>query len=316
MNNFITAMLLSILSLLSKLSWKTLYSLSDAASWVMFDVFGYRKKIIWRNLRNSFPTKSDETLLPIARSFYKHFTDLVVETVKLQHITPDEIHSRITGNTKLIEDLYRENKSAVFVLGHRGNWEIANLFASLSFPHECIVVYKPLSNPSFEKWFNALRSQFGNKLVPMKEVYRYLDQPHDKPYLLFLVNDQSPNPLRAYWTKFLNQDTGVFRGVELISRAHNLPVIYGDIARKKAERGTYELKLEMLAPEPNQLPNNAILQKQIQFLERDILDDPGNWLWSHKRWKHPRPAHLDPEQLLSKPDYDFIESQKRSDNPQ
>ncbi len=267
----------------------------------MFDVFQYRKKVIRQNLRNSFPDATEQELRQIASSFYRHFSDLLVETVKLEHVTAEEIQARMICDQQIIFDLYKNKKSAVFVLGHRGNWEIANLYASLNFPHETVVVYKPLSDPLFEKWFHKVRTQFGSTMIPMHEIYHFLSLPRDRPFLLFLVNDQSPNPKKAFWTRFLNQDTGVFRGVELISRQYNLPVVYTDIKKDASRRGVYELTMEMLCHYPDQEPNNGILQKQVAQLERDIMQSPSNWLWTHKRWKHKRPDTLTPEQLLSEP---------------
>ncbi len=287
-----------LLSWISGRSWKSVYRMSDVLSWIMFDVLRYRKKVIWNNLRNSFPSLTDAELRPIARKFYKHFTDLLLETIKLQNATAEEVRERMTGDTRLVDDLYRQNKSAVFILGHRGNWELANLFAALSFRQKAVVVYKPLSSAFFERWFSKLRTRFGSEMVPMKEVYSYLSTPAKEPFLLFLVNDQSPNPSKAFWTRFLNQDTGVFRGVELISRQHNLPVLYADIQKDESRRGYYKLNMELVTSSPEEVPNNGILQQQIRLLERDILGSPANWLWTHRRWKHRKPEILHPDQLL------------------
>jgi Kdo2-lipid IVA lauroyltransferase/acyltransferase len=275
-----------------------LYRISDGLSWLLFDVVDYRHKVIWQNLRQSFPDKNDEQLRPIARTFHRHFTDLIVETLKLRKASAQEVQERLVGDIAVINNLYARGKSAVFVLGHRGNWELANLFASLTFDHECIVVYKPLSNKTFESWFREMRTRFGATMVPMREIYGELLKPRTRPFLLFLVNDQSPSPKSAYWTTFLNQDTGVFRGVEAIARKHELPVVYADIRRNEERRGFYFLDITPITDNPAQLPVNGVLEKQIRILERDIKKQPGNWLWSHRRWKHTRPVHLQPEQLL------------------
>jgi Kdo2-lipid IVA lauroyltransferase/acyltransferase len=303
MSTLLTHLFICLLNALSRLPWPVLYRLSDALNALLFSLVGYRKRVIWENLRNSFPDKNDEQLRPIARAFYQHFTDLIVETVKLRRTPAAEVQQRLVGTLSVIDDLYARGRSAVFVLGHRGNWELANLYASLSFQHECIVVYKPLSNPGFEKWFNQMRTRFGGTLVPMREIYTELLKPRTRPYLLFLVNDQSPNPKSAYWTRFLHQDTGVYRGVEAIARKYDLPVVYADIRRNDTRRGYYWLDITPLADEPAEVPVNGILEKQIRILERDILNQPGNWLWSHRRWKHPRPARLQPEQLLEVRNY-------------
>lgn len=275
-----------------------MYRLSDGLSWLLFNLVKYRQQVIWQNLRLSFPDKNDQQLRPIARAFHRHFTDLIVETLKLRQASVQDVQERLVGDISVINDLYARGKSAVFVLGHRGNWELANLFASATFKHECIVVYKPLSNQRFEEWFRQMRTRFGGTMVPMREIYGELLKPRTRPYLLFLVNDQSPNPRSAYWTRFLHQDTGVYRGVEAIARKYDLPVVYADLRRDEERRGYYWLDITPITEEPAVLPVNGVLEKQIRILENDIVKQPGNWLWSHKRWKHRRPARLQPEQIL------------------
>lgn len=279
-----------LLAKVAKLSWKSSYRLSDFLSWLLFPVFSYRKKVIRTNLQNSFASKSDAELRQIERSFYRNFTDLVVETIKLQGISLEELSSKMYGDISLIERLYAQDKSAVFVLGHRGNWEIANLYAASHFPHDCIIVYKPLSNKPMEEWFCQVRTQFGSEVVPMRHIYTELMKPREKPFIVFLVNDQSPNPKSAYWTKFLNQDTGVFKGAEVIARTFDLPVIYCDIEKDPSARGLYKLSLDLVTETPNELPENGILEASARYLEKDIEADPANWLWTHKRWKHKKPV--------------------------
>ncbi|HEV7350121.1 lysophospholipid acyltransferase family protein [Telluribacter sp.] len=294
----LTTLFISLLNAFSRLSWRNLYRLSDGLSWLLFNLVKYRQQVIWQNLRLSFPDKNDQQLRPIARAFHRHFTDLIVETLKLRQASVQDVQERLVGDISVINDLYARGKSAVFVLGHRGNWELANLFASATFKHECIVVYKPLSNQRFEEWFRQMRTRFGGTMVPMREIYGELLKPRTRPYLLFLVNDQSPNPRSAYWTRFLHQDTGVYRGVEAIARKYDLPVVYADLRRDEERRGYYWLDITPITEEPAVLPVNGVLEKQIRILENDIVKQPGNWLWSHKRWKHRRPARLQPEQIL------------------
>ncbi len=131
----------------------------------------------------------------------------------------------------------------------------------------------------------------------MREAMVKAMAPREKPFLFVLINDQSPSPEKAYWTRFLNQETGVFRGVELISRRLNAPVLYMGILRDEIKRGFYRSYFKLITENPKEEPTNGIIQSQIEYLEEDILRQPDNWLWSHRRWKHNRPEHLQPFQL-------------------
>ena len=298
MENFLTRIVIKLLSVLSKLSWKSLYRFSDILRFFIFDVFHYRQKVILTNLKNSFPQLKEDTIQEIAKKYYQNFTDIILETIKLRNISKQDLLSRFESESDILDHYYAENKNLVVVAGHLGNWEMLNLFGSLRFRYQMVVVYHQLANQTFDNWFKDVRTQFGTEMVPMKEAFAKAVTPREKPFLFILINDQSPAPEKAYWTTFLNQDTGVFRGVELIARKLNAPVLYMGVMRNNFKRGFYKFYFKLITETPKQEPTNSILQKQISFLEEDIIRQPDNWLWSHKRWKHKRPQVLQRDQLL------------------
>lgn len=298
MKNVGVRLLISLINRISTLSWKTMYRISDAIRWVIFDVIKYRRDVIYDNITRSFPEKTTAEHEKIERDFHRNLTDIIVESLKTRSISREEINERFSCDYGILEEYFQKGQNIVFVLGHLGNWELANLYASANFSHTIVVVYHPLSNKPFNDYFSEIRGRFGSELIPMKEAFSRTPIPGEKPFAFFLVNDQSPNPKKAYWTKFLNQDTGMFRGVEVIARRFNCPVLYAEIGRDETKRGHYKVKIELITDNPSEIPENGILEKQARLLEADIRNQPANWLWSHKRWKHPRPAHLESFQLL------------------
>jgi KDO2-lipid IV(A) lauroyltransferase len=298
MNAFFTQLFLKLLDAISRLSWGKLYKLSDIFRFVIFDIGQYRKKVVLSNLRNSFPTYDDKKIHEIAAKFYRNFTDIIFETIKLKSITREDLLARIDLDMPILDHYFEKNQNLVVVAGHLGNWEMLNLFGSARLSHQMVVVYHELQNDVFEDWFKNVRTRFGTEMVTMKEAISKAMQPRDRPFIFILINDQSPVPEKAFWTKFLNQDTGVFRGVELIARRLNSPVLYMAVLKNEAKRGFYKGYFRLITETPKQEPNNSILQAQIGFLEQDIIQQPDNWLWSHKRWKHKKPENLPPSQLL------------------
>ena len=298
MNAFFTHLFLKLLDAISRLSWGKLYRLSDIFRFLIFDIGQYRKKVVLTNLRKSFPTYDEKTIHAIAAKFYRNFTDIIFETIKLKSISREDLLARIDLDVSILDHYYEKNQNLVVVAGHLGNWEMLNLFGSARLSHQMVVVYHELQNDTFENWFKHVRTRFGTEMVTMKEAISKAMQPRDRPFIFILINDQSPVPEKAFWTKFLNQDTGVFRGVELIARRLNSPVLYMAVLKNEAKRGFYRGYFKLITESPKQAPNNSILQAQIGFLEQDIIQQPENWLWSHKRWKHKKPENLPQSQLL------------------
>ncbi len=121
-------------------------------------------------------------------------------------------------------------------------------------------------------------------MIPMKQTLRKVAEYKNKPHVLVLVGDQTPTREESqYFTRFLNQDTAVFLGVEKIASKTNNPIIYFYIKRLK--RGYYKSFVKPLIDNPSSCPEHVITDSHTKELENLIREAPEYWLWSHRRWK-------------------------------
>ena len=285
MNVFVFYLVLPILYLISLLPFKIIYWLSDFLYIIIFYFFGYRKKIVLQNLRNSFPKKTDQEIIKIQKDFYRYFCDLILETIKTLSITSEEINRHIVfKDTSVFKKIYDQQQSAIVVMGHFGNWELAGAAFSQQPFHKLYVIYHPLSNKYFDKLFIYMRTRLGNNVYAMHDALRGMIKDRDKLTLTTFIADQTPSPKGAYWTSFLNQETPVFKGTEKIAKKLNYPIIYVSIKRPK--RGLYEIESELLVAESNKTTEDQISELHTNKLEKDIIEQPEIWLWTHRRWKH------------------------------
>ena len=123
----------------------------------------------------------------------------------------------------------------IFVLGHYGNWELGGAGMSCQSNYQLYVVYKPLSNPYFDDLIIKMRTRLGTKLIPMKETFKKMVSLRNSEEIsaTAFIADQASSPQNSYWTTFLNQDTAVFWGTEIISSKLNYPIVYINISQKK-----------------------------------------------------------------------------------
>src|ERR1051325_8592340 len=137
---------LPFLYLISLLPFRILYLFSDLLCFVLFNIIGYRKKVILNNLRNSFPDKSADEIKIISNKFHHYFCDLVLETIKTLTITAASANRHfIFEDVSIVEKYKKENKSIIIVMGHLGNWELGGDCFSLKKLHQLYVVYQPLN---------------------------------------------------------------------------------------------------------------------------------------------------------------------------
>lgn len=269
---------------ISLLPFPLLYRLSDGLYLLLFRVVKYRRKVVMTNLRRSFPEKTDEELQAISRSFYRHLADLTLETLKTLTISPKQLRKHVTlGDCSALEHYHRQNQSVILVMGHYGNWELAGARFALEPLHTLYVIYHPLRNARFEQLFFRMRTRLGNRLYPMKSALRGIMRDRGRLTATAFIADQSPPASGAYWTRFLNQDTAIFTGTEKIARKMGYPVIY--VSVKRPRRGLYYVDTEVLSDDPAGTAENDISEWQTRRLERDIIERPEFWLWTHRRWK-------------------------------
>jgi len=272
---------------ISLLPHSFLYIISDVLYLLIFRILSYRKMIVFENLKNSFPKRSKDDLKNIMSKFYHHLCDLIVESLKGFTISENELKKRLIVRNPELVNSYAENGQSIILVGaHYNNWEIVAQTLGIYSKHKCIGIYKPLSNKFLNKKIYESRSKFGMGLVSMKESKSsFIDD--GIPKAVIFGSDQNPsNPKKAYWLKFLNQDTGVLFGAEKYSKDNNWPVIYATI--NKIKRGFYEVVYSLVTNNPKDEPYGKITEDFTKLIENDIVNNPQYWLWSHKRWKHKR----------------------------
>lgn len=283
--------LYGFLYVLSLLPFPLLYALSSFVCFVLFNIFGYRKKVVLGNLRKAFPDWSPAEIDRLAHEFYSYLCDLFLETFKTLSISKKSMlrHCEMSPEAlKVFKDLSDEGKSLILVCGHYGNWEWAGNTFGLLCPQRLSVIYHPLSSPAFDRLMYKMRTRFGNGLIEMNSTFKVMVRQKGTITATAFIADQTPFPERAYWTEFLNQDTPIFMGAETIARKLNYPIVYTSVQRLR--RGYYRIHADRLVDKPSHTKEGEISELHTRRLEQDIIADPVIWLWSHKRWKYSRPA--------------------------
>lgn len=274
------------LYLLSLLPFWILNGIADLLAFLLFAVFRYRRNIVFENIRNSFPGMKEREINKLCHAFYRNFTANWFETIKLISISPERLKKRVSGNFEVIDEQLAQGRKVCMVQGHIFNWEILGLSYSLQSSFPALFVYLPLSNKNMDLFFHRLRSRFGAHLIPATRFNREIISWRKKTYAIGLLADQSPgNPSDAHWLHFLNQRTAFVTGPERNTIAFDQVPFFVNMSRTK--RGHYHFQFEPLFP-GGEVPRNAgaVTNAFVARLERNVLQHPELYLWSHRRWKH------------------------------
>jgi KDO2-lipid IV(A) lauroyltransferase len=242
------------------------------------------------NLENSFPDKDQKEIVKIEKQFYRHFCDYFFETIKLLHISDEEMKRRfVFKNMTVLEEKIKNGNSAIQMLGHYGNWEWVTSITLWSNDPETVFaqIYRPLRNSVSDRFFTNLRKRFHSvgftKNGALREIVRH--KRSGKKMMIGFISDQKPSLNNIhYWTRFLNQDTAILTGAERIAKQTGFIVGYLDV--KRLGRGYYEVDMKVISDDPVATGENEITERYARLMEETILRDPARWLWTHNRWKH------------------------------
>jgi KDO2-lipid IV(A) lauroyltransferase len=269
-----------------------LYFWADVFYMLNFYLIGYRKKTVLQNLKNSFPEKSTQEIQEIARKFYRHFADLVVETIKAFQMTDQSFGKRFRyKNPEVLNELYNQNKSVALLSGHYGNWEWTIALPKI-INHQVNVIYRPIQDETFDNYIKTVRSRFGMLMMMARISGRTMLELEKSGKLsaTYYLTDQTALKDTDYWMMFLNQETAVFPGAEIMATKFKQAVVFMDI--QKVRRGYYEVEFTKLFDDASTTKKFEVTKAHTKFLEDIIRKRPELWLWSHKRWKHKRPDNI------------------------
>ena len=278
-----------LLWLISILPFRIFYLLSDCVYFLIYYVLGYRRKVVRENLALTLPHLSNAERKTIEKKFYQHMCDMFLEMIKTMTISPEEMAKRFrVTNIEVVREYEAKNKSIVLFASHYASWEwLLTINKQLKF--KAYAVYKKIANPYFDKLVRRIRSKYDAELVETKKTIPLMAQNQRNGILSLygLASDQSPKMDRIFhWKTFLNIEVPVHTGAEMLAKKYDLSVLFVKV--KKLKRGFYEATFVPICDNPKDFSDFEITEMYLKEVEKQILEAPEYYLWTHKRWKYKR----------------------------
>lgn len=272
--------------------------------WLAGSVFRYRRDVAIMNISRSFPDLKYWEISSICKKFYKHFGDLVGETVWFGGCTGPErlVKARIGEfvNPEVI-NRYKDAGSGVMIMfSHCGNWEILSGLLQTQVgkdihyqPEDVCVAYRALSSKAWDRFLynNRLaplsrKDNTGSQLIESYDILRFALLHRDETKMYMFNTDQYPYTAASsvhLREEFLHQDTYAMSGCAPLAKKLGLPVVYLNMSL--ADDGHYMLKFTPICDNAAESTVDDILSEYYRLLEKDVQAQPWNYLWTHKRWK-------------------------------
>ena len=265
------------------------YIIQEIIYFVVFHCVRYRRKLVTKNLRDSFPEKSDAELAVIRRNFYRNLAEVIVDTVVMARMSEEECRRRMvfTNNDEVVN--FVGDRNFIAMTSHYGCWEYFGFWGMWLPNHIIVAVYHKIHNEIFNELYKRLRDNEGELPVASYDSLRFFIR-NQKGYqgkrlALGLISDQNPPRLPdSHWYRFLNHDTLFFEGGEQLAIKFGIPIFY--VNQRKVRRGYYEAHMTMIYNGVEEVAPHEITERYVRILEEDIKQNPDMWVWSHRRWKH------------------------------
>lgn len=248
-------------------------------------VLKYRDKVISKNLKIAFPLETEDFYKKVKSDFYDNFFYILTESIKSFTINIENGAKRIpTTNPEVMNQYADKNQNIILAFGHFNNWEWTMFTGLKTLKHLKVAIFQPLKNEKINSWIKNNRSRVGAKIISTKEVKDFYAT-NKKLTAVAFIADQSPSRNgNGVWVDFFGRKTFFTSGMAATAINKKEPIVFVDIQRIKP--GKYKVILDDLIPNPADYTVEQVMQIYATRMEKQITENPGNWLWSHNRWKH------------------------------
>ena len=277
------------------LSIEQSYALARALAWFMYTVDKRHRVVGLENLKMAFGDRFTEAERDrIVRGVYLHFCMMIMEMLHIPrkvHLTNWRQYVSLVGHEPILDRLITGGP-IILLTGHYGNWEMAGyLFGLFGFPTYSVA--RTLDNPYLDRFLRSFRERTGQKLIPKAGGY---DQ-------ILEVLQIRTSPVDAG-----RPGRGPARDVRRVLRPAGLDLTRPSRCWPSSTRprsssasldgsalasATRSARADVI--EPHEFSGTAddvrlLTQRYTTALEELIRQDPTQYLWLHRRWKHqPRP---------------------------
>lgn len=296
-------LLQSLTRLFALLPLKVHYCLSGVLAFLAEKIFRYRVSLVQENLERSFPARDQAWIKDIRHKFYRHFADVIAETVWFGGCRKPERLRRARlvelANPEEVNRLYAKAPGVMVLMSHAGNWELIGGIGSYDYSGNptCIqedtfcVVYLKQSNPSWDRFLKRNRTaplidpEGYEGYLESREVVRYVFDHRDQKKIYNFITDQHPyfKSKDFLVVNFMHRDCDSMRGAASLACKFGMAVCYMGMPCER--RGHYRIEYTTITEDASAMPADDIMREYYKLLEADIEAQPWNYLWTHNRWK-------------------------------
>lgn len=248
-----------------------------------------RKKTAFINLSLCFPDKDKEWKMNVIKSCYQNVLMTLTEILCMPNIVEKGIDKIFDEEDCLAFKKGLEKKRGIILVsGHYSNWELSAIALSYFINNPISVIVKTQTNSFVDEKINEYRILTGNKMIHIGASLREIPKLIKNNGIVAFLIDQSAPEGYSYFVDFFGNQVSSFSGAAKYALKYGSELVFGYIIRKenlKFKLVSFKVETDNFKGDPNEAA--AELTQRIQAaMENIIRENPGQWLWFHRRFKH------------------------------
>jgi len=247
-----------------------------------------KKKLIKNNILNVFKEYSNKQVDEIIKKMWSNYSLIFAEYIYLNKFRLNkfrEKHIKISGE-EVLSKISKNNKPVVFVSGHFGNFELMAMELEKKNIN-LAAIYRPLNNIFLNPLMVYLRKKYICKnqikkgLSGTREIINYAKN----NYSIALMVDQRVGESERY--PFFGIPAHTTTIPAQLALKFNLEIVPIYLERKNDNSFYMEIQepikyTKTKNPEQDKKNITISINKKIEEM---VLRNPGQWIWTHSRWK-------------------------------
>ena len=260
--------------------------ISSHFSGKLFETFGpiFRSKnLIKTNIQRAIPKINTSKIKIITKDMWNNYGRTLSEYMFLKGFRNDQFRSNINITGKeILQKIKLEKTPVIFVSGHFSNFELMAMEIEKSGVN-LSAIYRPLNNIFLNLLMERIRKKYicKNQIKKGTSGVRELLKLYKKGYSIALMIDQRVS--QGIKSKFFDEEAFTTTIPAQFIKKFNCKVVPISIERHNGVN--FNIKVE----KPIEFSKNSSTEKITRelniWLEKIILKNPGEWIWSHDRWK-------------------------------
>jgi len=260
--------------------------ISSYISGKLFETFGpiFRSKnLIKTNIQRAIPKINSSKIKIITKDMWNNYGRTLSEYMFIKGFRNDQFKSNINIEGKeVLQKIRYEKTPVIFVSGHFGNFELMAMEIEKSGVN-LSAIYRPLNNIFLNLLMERIRRKYicRNQIKKGTSGVRELLRLYKKGYSIALMIDQRVS--QGIKSKFFDEEAFTTTIPAQFIKKFNCKVV--PISIKRYNSVNFNIKIE----KPVEFSKNSSTEKITRelniWLEKTILKNPGEWIWSHDRWK-------------------------------